>query len=587
MKPQKATIIALATILLTSCAAEEPAINTESVDNLVKLSVSVGPGNSRSNPIGTPEQQRTFNIGDTISVSDGTTIAKYVYNGTDWVGHNNRYLNWSESWPANFAAKHGYSKGSEELHHDFYTWWVPGRQTTFKDLSNADYMLGEAHYDAMPADGRIQLVMKRKTARVIVRIKSFNNEFDGTNPKVTKVEMTSGAFIPGTGGGMYITSYQQGDGGVGTTYTALISPNTMDDVRVTIADDTGEQIIWATTNVPCEEGKSYTVDLVVGKHQAIVGGVTVSDWTDGGVLDDAQLDEWVGYIIKDDTYHIYNEKGLYNFAKDVNSGNRQAGNAVLEYDIDISCYDHWTPIGTDENSHIFTGTFDGKGHTISGLSIDTIAGGRNATIGLFGRVGACTITNVKVSGSITVRGAQHSYIGGIIGYTGANSTITACHSNVTITLYGDNVTECGVGGITGILLTTRNDCRITGCYNTGKIECLNERENDQNNISGIIGETKTGGYGAYAYITGCYNRADIIHSRGNAVTVSTYGDAPKIIDCFFEKVNTVIASTYGAGDVADTDWETAMSTMNYAIRSFGYKYILGDTPEVPLVITNR
>ena len=576
---------AVAAILLASCAAEEPAVNTGGADGLVRLSVSVGGGSSRSNPIGTPEQQRTFNTGDTISVSDGTTIAKYVYNGTDWVGHNNRYLNWPEAWPANFAAKHGYSQGSEELHHDFYKWWVPGNQTTFKDLSNADYMLGEARYDAMPADGRIQLVMKRKTARVIVRIKSFNNEFDGTNPRVTKVEMTSGAFIPGTGGGMYIRSYQQGDGGVGTTYTALISPNTMDDVRVTVVDDTGEQIIWATTNVPCEEGKSYTVDLVVGKHQAIVGGVSVSDWTDGGVLDDAHLDEWVGYTIKDDTYYIYNEKGLYNFAKDVNSGNQQARNVVLEDDIDISCYDNWTPIGTNENSHVFAGTFDGKGHTVSGMVIDTISG-TYANIGLFGRA-VGTITNVKVSGSITVRRAQHSYIGGIIGYTAGNSTVTACHSNVTITLYGEGVTECGVGGITGTLLTTRNDSKIAGCYNTGKIECLNEQENDQNNISGIIGETRTGGFGGYAYITGCYNRADIIHSRGNAVTTNTYGDAPKIIDCFFEKVTTDIASTYGAGDVADTDWETAMNTMNSAIRSYGYKYTLGDTPEVPLVITNR
>ena len=384
---------------------------------------------------------------------------------------------------------------------------------------------------------------------------------------------------------MYITSYQQGDGGVGTTYTALISPNTMDDVRVTVADDTGEQIIWAITNVPCEEGKSYTVDLVVGKHQAIVGGVSVNDWNDGGVLEDAPLDEWVGYLIKDDTYHIYNEKGLYNLAKEVNSGNQQARNVVLEDDIDISCYDKWTPIGTNENSHVFAGTFDGKGHTISGLSIDTIAG-MYANIGLFGRV-VGTITNVKVSGSITIRSAQHAYIGGIIGYTAGNSTVTACHSNVTITLYGDKVKECGVGGITGILLTTRNDSKIAGCYNTGKIECLNEQENDQNNISGIIGETRTGGFGGYAYITGCYNRADIIHSRGNAVTVNSYGDAPKIIDCFFEKVSTDIASTYGAGDVADTDWETAMKTMNSALRSYGYSYSLGDTPEVPLVITGR
>ena len=128
-------------------------------------------------------------------------------------------------------------------------------------------------------------------------------------------------------------------------------------------------------------------------------------------------------------------------AQEVNAGRAGSANAVLCSDIDLG-EEEWTPIGKNYSS-AFKGSFDGQGHTVSGLSI---TGSASSNTGLFGYVDSATIENVTVQGSISLTGnGSSSYgAGGIAGQLyGKAGAIRNCRSDVTV--HGGQ----NVGGIVG------------------------------------------------------------------------------------------------------------------------------------------
>lgn len=569
----RTTTLPLLAIALAACAGDEPQ-TTSGASSDVRLSVSVGTL-ARSNPVGTPEQQRTFNAGDTIAVSDGTTKTKYVYDGTDWVGHNGVYLKWSGQ-ATTFTARHGYSKEAEDYGYPFDKWWVQSDQSTFRKLSDADFMYGEARYDAAPEDGRIHLVMKRKTARIFIRIAGFKDQFDGRSPKVGDMKVYTNIFIPAGAAQTAVVPYMQGDGGTGTTFTALISPGNSSVYAQFSVNCDGETYKYHLLhNITTEEGKSYNFDLVVG-NKAVATDVTVNDWTDGGVLDDAHLDEYPGYDIDDaGTYHIYYPNGLYNIAREINANIKTGRNIVLEDNIDISKYANWTPIGTGGVK--FEGNFDGKGHTISGMNIDVETAPEH--LGLFGHVTGM-VSNVHVSGKISVNKADNASIGGIIGYfEGDHATISGCHSDIDIEINGSNVTNSAIGGILGSNNKTAW-FTMAACYFTGTMNDFSRDDSDENSVGGICGLLRTN---MGATFVACYTRAAVRHPQFNAIRGK--GMAPLCISCYYEVVDGLAPADANNANLITGGWSDAMGAMNSALSNNGYsyQYIPGLSAKIPLI----
>lgn len=220
-----------------------------------------------------------------------------------------------------------------------------------------------------------------------------------------------------------------------------------------------------------EEGKFYNITLNKDK----------------GYTDDGQ-----------GNYTVTTAEGLKAVADIANNGNLDI-NITLTADIDLKGID-WTPIGIDYN-HRYTGTFDGGGHTITGLKIT----GNDQYAGLFGHIGSggkvmnvklegvliesdnemsnvggvagCSrgnIENCSVSGSVIGRG-MNSIVGGVVGYQNGGF-LTGCSSSATVNA------GCTAGGVAGI---SDSGATLTACYATGDVTL--ESINTGNYAGGVVG----------------------------------------------------------------------------------------------------
>lgn len=276
-----------AALFLTGCTTDT-ASNSGWMDdsNAVRIQASAGSTLTRSNPIETDESKLTgFNQDDMISVRNRNITVNYTLNGEIWQPvDNDKYLVWDEK-DLTFEAYYPYDGKN-----DFSVGYIKKDQSTLKALAQSDYMNITSPLTEIPSDKRLPLELKRQTARLIFKIDKFNDEFS-KEVKVTKLkincpENTNGETTDDWGP---ITPYRQnGDGGVGTTYTALVIPGVINAELTTsekhsyLPDEEPEALNLETGTL--EAGKSYTYNLIVGKNKVTVGGVTVAPWNKGNPL---------------------------------------------------------------------------------------------------------------------------------------------------------------------------------------------------------------------------------------------------------------------------------------------------------------
>ncbi|QIB70424.1 DUF4430 domain-containing protein [Aminipila butyrica] len=190
-------------------------------------------------------------------------------------------------------------------------------------------------------------------------------------------------------------------------------------------------------------------------------------------------------------YLIRTAEELVWFAETV--GTKPGACAVLEDDIELDGNDsnQWKPIGSSSNA--YTGTFDGQGHTVSGLCIDTRPESYKDDgkyLGVIGNLGTNgTVKNLSVEGSIYTQASGATYTGGLVGCAGAGSQIVNC-ANYTDIIATDGGT---VGGLVG---GTKASAKISGSFNAGSVS-------GKQQTGGIIG------YAQYAEVSYCYNSGDI------------------------------------------------------------------------------
>ena len=284
MKYQKILgLVATAGLLLAGCATDSDNSNTWLSDpNAVHVSASVGSIFTRSNPAAADEKdQKGFNNGDVMGVSNNGKSLNYTFNGTDWQPENGTdYLVWDNSnltfqcwYPAD--GKNSFSKG-----------YIQEDQSSATEIAKSDYMTAEKKLDAIPDSRKLEVAMERKTARLILNIQSFNDQYDAKTTKVNHIRMASKASTDaGETSIVNIKPLQNGEGGKGTTYTALVAPGEVEGHLYFSAEESTETPLVVKTGT-LEAGKSYTYNLIVGKNKVTINDVTVADWgtdkIDGG-----------------------------------------------------------------------------------------------------------------------------------------------------------------------------------------------------------------------------------------------------------------------------------------------------------------
>ncbi len=293
MKYQKILgLVATAGLLLAGCATDSDNSNTWLSDpNAVHVSASVGSIFTRSNPAASDEAgQKSFNKGDVMGVSNNGTSLNYTFNGTDWQPGDGSYLVWDKSdltfqcwYPAD--GKNTFSKG-----------YIQEDQSSTEAIAKSDYMTAAVTtLTEIPGNRQLNVALVRKTARLILNIQSFNDQFDASTTKVNHIRIASKASTDASESSIVnIKPLQNGDGGKGTTYTALVIPGKVEGKLYFTTDEATETPLVVKTGT-LEAGKSYTYNLIVGKNKVTIGGVTVAEWGTGKI-DGGKAEEYIPYV---------------------------------------------------------------------------------------------------------------------------------------------------------------------------------------------------------------------------------------------------------------------------------------------------
>ncbi len=282
---------------LASCQSDDD-FTVARPDNAVSLNFSVGSlqATTRSNAAATDDTQREFNQGDQIAVStnDQEEAVLFQCTSTDdqtWTeAVPNKFLLWTQPM-LTFSAYYPVTTGTSMT-----AFTLPADQSSVEKIALADYMTRQQVISRPEGGSDIQMQLERKMARVIVRISGFGSQYDDDEKTVSNVSIYSEAsgIADGnpTGSSTEIQPYAQGDGGQGSTYTALVVPGYGDSGARFIQLTDGEGSTLLVKGIPeLEAGNSYTFNLVVGKNKIEVASVTVTDWTTGETLDGGQAEE--------------------------------------------------------------------------------------------------------------------------------------------------------------------------------------------------------------------------------------------------------------------------------------------------------
>ena len=284
--------------MLAACSTDdEQSANTAA--NEVKIAATVG-GNSiftRSNPLGTKEEQTSFNENDAVSVTtEGKTVV-YKKTGEVWAPANaGDYLVWTGNAQA-FEACYP-EKADESTTNSFSVGYVSADQSTVDKIEKSDYMISRETIEKayIPSDRQLTLNFGRQTARVIVKVSGFGDEFKDLNPTLSAVEVYSKLKVPAGESDSYeaIKACKIEESGNNVFY-ALVSPgdanSTEKFLKLTVTYNDGEVVnptqtkeLYVTGIPALEKAKSYTYDVKIGKDKATIGSVSVADWGKGDAI---------------------------------------------------------------------------------------------------------------------------------------------------------------------------------------------------------------------------------------------------------------------------------------------------------------
>ena len=285
---------AFAVIAMLAACSTDDELGANTAANEVKIAATVG-GNSiftRSNPLGTKAEQESFNENDAISVTtEGKTVVYTKNKDGQWANAND-YLVWTGNAQTFEACYPGNSTNSISEGH------IEADQSDITKIAQSDYMTCRKQIEKkdIPTDRQLTLNLERQTARVIVNVSGFGDEFKDLNPTLSAVEVYSKLKVPAGDGDSYaaIKAYQATDKSGKNVFYALVSPGAANSTEkflkltVTYNDSEGKPTqtkVLDVTGIPAlEKAKSYTYDVRIGKDKATIGSVSVADWGKGDAI---------------------------------------------------------------------------------------------------------------------------------------------------------------------------------------------------------------------------------------------------------------------------------------------------------------
>lgn len=277
--------------MFAACSTEDEQVRFAGDE--VKVNATIG-GESvftRSNPIGSTEEQSVFQDFDQIgiSVNGGATHKYEMKNGVWGVAESEVPIKW-ESEATDFKAFYPYSYNN--INNSFDNGQICTEQNTKEGLALSDYMIARKTYENIPEDRQLDLTFVRQTARVVIDIENstFMNEFD--QPYVAGINIYSQLQLPATQGAdvSAIKAYKVDDSNPKSSWVALVAPNAEDAnkdfICISVQENgTGTPKAYSIKGIPnLESGMSYTYKLKIGKDKAIIDNVTVTDWKEGTAI---------------------------------------------------------------------------------------------------------------------------------------------------------------------------------------------------------------------------------------------------------------------------------------------------------------
>ena len=429
---------------------------------------------------------------------------------------------------------------------------VKANQSARKDFEGSDLIVADGQTVTY---GSPTLRFTHRTARVTIVLTDYTEESMG-------VQLT-GLSTEG-GNPAEIIPYDKGS----NTYTALVAPQSVaaGTAFITCTFTNGKTFVYKMKNATDWQAGgeyTYTVSLAAAKD--------------------------LGYTIESNgSYTVTSADGLMNIAELVNGGKSDI-NITLTADIDLTGKD-WTPIGTDYDNS-YKGTFDGGGHTITGLTFTT----NDEYAGLFGWLNrAGTVKNVVMEGvQITSNQIYGGSIGGVVGSGWGTIENCSVSGSVSGTVYvggvvgvqiGGSITGCSssatvkgmvdVGGVAG---QTNSSATLTACYATGNV--IIEMDTKKNIAGGSLV-----GMNAGSSLLACYATGNVT-STGSSTGYMHIGgflgnNYTTVTACYwknnheqgigYKKAGTVTEVTKVDG--TGVTWQKAVDAMNTALQNAGSEW---------------
>ena len=469
---------------------------------------------------------------------------------------------------------------------------VRADQSSPTDFEGSDFISAE---NQPVSYGNPTLRFTHRTARVTVILTDYTEE--RMFVRLTGLSTENGSPAE-------IAPYDKG----GDTYTALVAPQSVatGTAFITCKFTNGKVFVYKMKNDAewkAGEEYTYTVSLAAAEDP--------------------------GYTIEGDgSYTVTTADGLKNVAKLVNEEGKTDINITL--DTDLTLTGEWTPIGTE--SQPYTGTFNGKDKTITGLTVNQEGTNYVGLIGYLGSGGKVqnvvlegvqitsdnssgyaggvagdswgTIENCSVSGSVSgtkcvggVVGAQKAgsitgcsssatvkgviFAGGIAGETNSGASLTGCYATGDVTVENDGTNNSHAGGVVGY----NGGCTLTACYATGSVTGSGS---GTIYVGGVTGSNNLG------ILTACYHaKGDVSGPTGTTGGVAgrnfkgSMSGGGIITACYWggngqeQGIGEDQVGTGGTTQVTDGLWQNALAHMNAALSGKGWQYELKDGNSLP------
>ena len=426
---------------------------------------------------------------------------------------------------------------------------VAADQSAQKDFEGSDLIVAE---EQTVSYGTPTLRFTHRTARVTVVLTDYTEE---------QMFVWLTGLSTENGNPAVIAPYDKG----GDTYTALVAP---------------QSVAAGTAFITCKftNGKVFAY-----KMQKAAEWKAGEEYTNTVSLAAAKDP---GYTVSEDgkTYNVTSADGLLAWNEAVQKD--MTLNCTLADNIDLTGID-WTPIGTSIGNS-YTGTFDGGGHTITGLTVT----GSDRYTGLFGFIKG-TVKNVVLEGVRITSDNSSGYAGGVAGYS-FEGNIENCSVSGSVSgsdvggvvgyQQGGSITGCSssatvkgtqrAGGVAG---TTNYDATLTACYATGDMTVENDGTSNAC-AGGVVGSN------AYCTVIACYAAGNV--SGTGSGTIHVGGVTGENFDgtltaCYWSGLPDNDNGGATKVDGTTVTWQTAVDAMNAALSGKGWQYELKDGNSLP------